>query len=403
MNLKEIEMNHLFLLILLALPLTAQAVVIDNGVPIGNYYHWSVDVLTGGATESVVFTTRVYNNAPTFGSTLITESVVSSYRVFVDPGNDGQGFALQGSEPVRNSADNSVSSSGAFVGANGNTIHWEAVSRLGNASSLQPLLRTNYTFTVDANTPGPIGPLRVYQYLDGDIQDPDNDVFGTMMNAWNATIGIFDGIERFGVVQANGVSSFSDTATFVGLAADSFNHIQERIMGSGQPVAPANSGITHAEINLPLLNNFSLDFTHYGPGNIVSVLAWDINPDVDDAEISTALIGLDPLPVPLGQLLGVNPAKKFSCGISGCVVPVTCNFVVQCNAKVDLFVKARRFANAVADIPPGATVRVRPRLTNVGRSILRANRNKKVHGVMEIKNASTGDLFSSTRVRIRFK
>jgi len=66
-------------------------------------------------------------------------------------------------------------------------------------------------------------------------------------------------------------------------------------------------------------------------------------------------------------------------------------------------VKARRFANAVANVPPGATVRVRPRLTNVGKSILRANRNKKVHGVMEIKNASTGDLFSSTRVRIRLK
>lgn len=136
------------------------------------------------------------------------------------------------------------------------------------------------------------------------------------------------------MVQADGVSSFSDTARFAGLAADSFDHIPERIMGSGQPVAPANSGITHAEINLPLLNNFSLDFTHYGPGNIVSVLAWDINPDVDDAEILTSLIGVDPLYIPLGYPSGVKPAKKqFSCGISGCVVPVTCNFVVQCNAK----------------------------------------------------------------------
>lgn len=116
----------------------------------------------------------------------------------------------------------------------------------------------------------------------------------------------------------------------------------------------------------------------------------------------------------------VEPLKtQFSYQTSGCVVPITCNLTTQCDTRVDLFVnvksirlndriaaKAQRrikFAAAVANIPPGATVTVRPKLTKRGRSILRANRNKKIKGVMTIRNAITGDLFSSTRVRIRLK
>jgi hypothetical protein len=117
-------MSHLFVLVLLALPLAAQAIVIDNGIPLGTVGHWSVDVLTGGATQSAVFTTNRFNSPE-----VVTENVVSSYRVFVDPGIDGQGFALQGSEPAIFDS-NRVISSGTFVGANGTSIHWEAISRV---------------------------------------------------------------------------------------------------------------------------------------------------------------------------------------------------------------------------------------------------------------------------------
>jgi hypothetical protein len=116
----------------------------------------------------------------------------------------------------------------------------------------------------------------------------------------------------------------------------------------------------------------------------------------------------------------VEPAKKqFSCRTSGCVVPITCNLTTQCDTKVDLFVNVKsirlkdgtmakasrriKFAAAVANIPPGETVSVRPTLTKRGRTILRANRNRKIEGVMMIRNAITGDLFSSTRVRIRLR
>lgn len=104
-------MTYLFLLILLALPLVAEAIVIDNGIPVGTRGHWSVDVLTGGATRDAVFTTERYNSP----DVVVTESVVSTYRVFVDPGIDGQGFELIGSEPEGDIFDSTlIRSSGTF-------------------------------------------------------------------------------------------------------------------------------------------------------------------------------------------------------------------------------------------------------------------------------------------------
>ena len=91
---------------------SAQAIVIDNGIPIGTVGHWSVDVLTGGAVGGVMFTTQRYDSTE-----VVTEDFVSTYKAFVDPGIDGGGFQLNGSDPVGDSIDpNMVLSPGTFVG-----------------------------------------------------------------------------------------------------------------------------------------------------------------------------------------------------------------------------------------------------------------------------------------------
>lgn len=159
---------------------------------------------------------------------------------------------------------------------------------------------------------------------------------------------------------------------------------------------------------------------------MVSVLAWDINPGVSDALIVSNLRGefvFEPQECEAGideecsdgPPPPVAPARKqFSCRTSGCVVPITCNLEAGCDAKVELFVNVKstktaskasriRFAAAVASIPPGGTVSVRPKLTKRGRGILRANRSKTIKGVMAIRNSISGDFFSRTRVRIRLR
>lgn len=122
-----------------------------------------------------------------------------------------------------------------------------------------------------------------------------------------------------------------------------------------------------------------------------------------------------------------DPADTFTaceriipCRISGCVVPITCNLTTPCDTAVDLFVNVKsirlndmtaskgkrrvRFtATAVANIPPFETVSVRPKLTKRGRSILRANRNKTIKGVMSVRDAISGAFLSNTPVRIRLR
>lgn len=386
---------------------SAQAIVIDNGIPIGTVDHWSVDVLSGGATQSVVTTTLNASGA------VVTESIVSDFRVFVALGPNSPGVALQGSPPVRGDifSPNTARSSGTIAGANGKIIRWETFS---SVSASETAIITNYFFYSD----GPIGPLRVYAYLDADIQGSDDDVFH-FSNAVN--ISTVDDIEGFGI-RLHG--STVGNATIAGFAADSFNRIQERITGPGQPVS-----MTAATVNLPNIQHPLLG-SAYGPANVVSVLAWDVIPDHDAIGVSVDLIGDDfttlgcnpsGCPVRPGPPPPVEPAKKqFSCRTSGCGVPITCNLSTPCDTKIDLFVDTKsirlnddtvvtkavprtKFAAAVATIPPGETVTVRPKLTKRGRTILRANRNKTIKGVMAIGNAVTGDPLSNTRVRIRLR
>lgn len=304
----------------------------------------------------------------------------------------------------------------AFIMNTGTTIRWDAESRISE------FLDTSYHFTADGNLAEPIGPLRILQYLDGGIQGSDRDLFIqiTDENPLTAVIRFLDNIGLFGVqfYQQNVFDS-----TFVGSAVDRFNQIQERIQGSGQPVSIPTivTGLPGFQFSYLRLRAFV-----YGPANLTSVLAWDVNPGAHSTFISTTLEGAAALPPcePNAEDTcgrpAVKPAKdQFLCRTTGCAIPVTCKLPTQCKTKTKLFVtpesirlknglavKAQRrinFAAAVTNIPPGATLTVRPKLTKQGKRLVRANKNRIIDGVMSIRNAATGDLFSSTPVKIRLK
>lgn len=244
------------------LPLAAQAVVIDNGIPIGMVGHWSVDVQTGGSSFGAMLTTT------TVSGDVVTAPVLSSYEAYVDPGNNGGGFALEGDAPVLENGE--VRSSGSFQGASG-TISWVA------RSSVPPnaqFLRTSYRFNVTSG--GAIGPLRVYQHFDADIQGSGGDVFQVGTVDGLLALETRDNTELFGASVSPG---FENAATFIGGAADRFNNIVPRITGAGQPVSP---GITIQ--NLPAFQHPQLG-PAFGPGDIVSVLAWEVDPNAGATDI----------------------------------------------------------------------------------------------------------------------
>lgn len=306
-----------------------------------------------------------------------------------------------------------------FIGANDNTIRWFAASKVFPGFDY---LTTTYTFDT-AGSEVPIGPLRVFQYLDGDVGEPDGNIFRIIQSnttprllTLDSNIGLF-GVEHYGVPRGN--------FTFAGSAVDRFDRIQQQIIGAGQPVSIGEP------INLPSFMRSGIVF--YGPANIVSTNAWDVTPGARGAFVETFLRGVRPPPPGSfpsddecfieeegdtceGPVVPVR--RQFSCQGTKCKIEIACNLTTECASKVELFVtppstrlrdtppevsRRIKFASGVANIPPGATAIVRPKLTKRGKAISRANKKRTVRGVMAITNVVSGNLVTLVPVRIKLR
>lgn len=400
--------------LLLSLPMAANAVVIDNGVPQGTLGHWSVDVLTGGETTAAFVTAQRLASGD-----VATPDVVFEYLSFVDPGIDGGGIRLgDSSDAVPDPNDPSiVSSSGSFGGANQNTIDWTATSTIAPGSQV---MVTRYTFRTSNG--GPIGPLRFLQYLDEDVPPgAGDDVFvpgGTASNG-DLSLFTFDNEEVFGVRHSGAFSSqFGlQNSVFAGWAGGVFSSMRTRILGGGQSVRV--QGVISD--GLPFFTHPQLG-TVFGPRDITSVLAWDVDPNASSAEIITTLGG-EEVALPPVIPLPISPASTpIRCRRAACPVSVTCNLPaaegVLCTNQINLLVRARdvrssdnplvraprqiTLATAVANIPAGQTVNVRVPLTKRGKKIVRNSTRRRVKGIIQIED-DIGTLISATPVRIRLR
>lgn len=273
------------LLALLAAPAVllggnATAIPIDNDVPQALVGHWLVDVLSAGDSRLANLTANRFQAGDVF-----TEDVLFDYFSYVDPGIDGVGLRLASfGAPPALTGDDEVQSSGAFVGVNG-IINWTATSSIPFEDST---MSTTFTFTAETGT---LGPLRFYRYMDEDVEGSSDDVFlarGSLANL-NLELLTIDNIQVYGVSHSGALAPGQGlvNATFAGWAASTFNRIKPVIEGAGQPVDP--NGII--DPSLP-------SFTHpvvgaaFGPRDIVSVLAWDVDPAASTATIVTTLGGV---------------------------------------------------------------------------------------------------------------
>ncbi len=282
---------------------SARGVVIDNDLAPEELGAWSVDVASGGETAVAFLTAR-----PLGSGESVREDVVFRYDSWVDPGADGQGFrlSLSGTEPVPDAGDpDRVTSTGSFIGANGNTIRWEVASNIDDGSVvLVNLIR----LTAES---GVLGPLRFLQYLDEDVaEDPNNDVFFSRGSAMDDDLELFtmDNALVYGVSHSGALSLPFGlvNARFAGWAADIYDRMRPRMAGSGQPVS-----VTGEVQNLLPLQHSELG-TVLGPADIVSVLAWDVEPEAREAVIITTLGGVPSIRCGNGE---VEPAFGEECDL----------------------------------------------------------------------------------------
>ncbi|MDQ3773924.1 MAG: hypothetical protein M3461_05940 [Pseudomonadota bacterium] len=199
--------------------------------------------------------------------------------------------------------------------------------------------------------------------------------------------------------------------------------MQPLITGNGQPVSPAGvitnlQGFPHPQLG-----------GAFGPADIVSVLAWDVDPNAARAEITSSLGG-EP------AVVEADPADTpIRCQSKACDVLIVCisaDTVEPCNNRINVSVRRPRCSNAtegsrqrsdgtsgnaaginqlasrvanipfaagVANVPFGQTQNVKLRLTTRGRRIARSG-VKRLRGTMEIKNVAG---FPTVRIPIRIR
>jgi hypothetical protein len=394
---------------LLSIPMGANAVEISNGVPEGTVGHYRVDITAGGETRTGFVTAARFASNDIF-----TTEVVFDYSSLVDPGNNGLGFSLSDSDTVTGPfADpnnpNTVTSSGSFFGVNQNVILWTAVSSIAPGAQV---MTTTYTFAAQT---GALGPLRFLQYLDEDVQGAGDDVFFSTGSAGSGDLQLFtfDNLDVYGLSHSGALlpGAGLQNASFAGWAADRFNNMRPLITGTGQPVSPDG------------VNNL-LPFQHpqlgpvFGPVDIVSVLAWDVDPDAASAVIATSLGG-----IPISeQTVETRPVgNQLRCRGKNCTFQATCFLPPSpgalCTNQVNVTVakkalrtsggatvKAPRvpFASGATNVPPGQTGGVRLKLTKRGRQFVRSGTKKKLNGVMEIRNVA-GTSVSAIPITIRIR
>jgi hypothetical protein len=248
----------------------ADAVYIDNGV-VGTG-RWQVDVLAGGES-------RVGNLTASFG----TDNVLYDYYHYIDVGADGGAFRIGGtasSGPTLTAGH--VTSAGSFTGQNG-TINWTANSSIPAGDVL-------YLTTVEFSSSDPFGTARLIQYLDEDVFSISNNnlvVLGTPGADDFQLLTIHSSLNA-GVSHAATYNTATGM-TYVGWAADEFSDLRTAITGGGASYSIA--GVVDTSDLPPITDSRYPGDPAYGPEDITSAIAFDLDPNATFASVILSLGG----------------------------------------------------------------------------------------------------------------
>jgi hypothetical protein len=254
---------------------SANAIVIDNGVPSGTLGSFRADVIGGGQTRAANITAlRADTNE------LYTGDVVYDYFTYLKIGNQGIQLPTFGE-----SSDNgNVSSSGTVTGSNGNVIDWSVISSIAPNSAV-------LTNTFQFSSTSALGDLSLLQYLDEDVDGSSNDVFFTRGSIATNNLQLFtiDNTEGFGISHSGAFTNAQGlvNASFSGWAVDNYDDMSARLENGTQNISA--SGVFEVG---PVLTSNPYVGAVYGPIDIVSVMGWTVDPNSNSATIITTLGGV---------------------------------------------------------------------------------------------------------------
>lgn len=219
------------------------------------------------------------------GSILIDQDYIFDFLNMVDVGSNGDGVSLATTtitQPPTLVADDRVQSRGSFVGQNG-LVNWTVDTYFLDGV---PVLFNSVKFESSTT----LGNLRLVNYLDEDVELQTDDILFTTGTPGQADFRAFtvDGNRRIGFSQGGYYTEDGtnlQNATYVGWAADTYRDLLDDIEGGGtQYTVPGNINLA----NLPLRTDAQFG-TIYGPGDVTTAFAWNVNPDAFSATVTSFL------------------------------------------------------------------------------------------------------------------
>ncbi|ROR32812.1 PEP-CTERM sorting domain-containing protein [Inmirania thermothiophila] len=269
-----VRKTHLLTAVLAALALPAHAVVITNGV--AGDGAWSVDVQDGGSASDGILD-PVGSQGPT--------DVIFQYEHYVDVGADGGAVALSATTVTSPAAlsGGAVLSEGSFAGTH-DAIRWRARSTIAAGS-------TNYLTELVFESDQPFGPVRLIQYLDEDVLDSSDDVLVVLGTPGAADFQLLTVDRTANVGVAHAATYLSAVGmSYIGWAADEFADLLSAIISSGG-ASYSIAGVVDTADLPPMADPRFPGSPAFGPRDITSAIAFDLDPDATFASVIFSLGG----------------------------------------------------------------------------------------------------------------
>ena len=189
-------------------------------------------------------------------------------------------------------SDDLVVSEGNFIGNNNATVNWRTETRLLDGVSR---VDTQILLTSSA----PLGTIRFINYLDQDVQGISDDILFPSGTPGTADFRLFtlDGPLRIGFAQGGTylpTAGELENATYAGYAADEYSDLTTAINGATAVTFDINGAIDTNDLPADPTDPLG---TIYGPNDVTSALAWDVNPTATSALITSflELVATNPL------------------------------------------------------------------------------------------------------------
>lgn len=262
-------------------PEVNRGIIIDNDVSVNIPGFFSAEPEAGGA---ITFFGGSGVTIDGVGGIQIDQNYIFEFLNLIDIGADGGGFSLDTTaitQPPTLIADDRVESRGQFNGQNG-IVNWTVQTYFEDGV---PVLFN--TISLESSTS--LGPIRLINYLDEDVEFPTDDIMFLRGTPGEADFRVFtiDGARRIGFSQGafyeNGARQ--SNSTYIGWTADVYRDLLDDIEGGGtQYTIPGNIDLAA----LPLRTDAELGDI-YGPNDVTTAFAWDVDPNAFSASITTFL------------------------------------------------------------------------------------------------------------------